>query len=544
MANEWQSIDVSVAERMGLINFDSDSAERISQFQAIIERELPKALDKVYDQIRATPAARSFFCEEAHISAAKDAQMARWRSIVSGRFGGEYFAYVRTIGKTNAGIGLEPRWHIAGCCLIVEHLISAILSELWPKSVFRFGLAEAADKAGAALGSLVKAAFMDMDLAISAHLEEEAATRAKLSAARDRADGEQRLAIERLVTALQSISSFTEGVRLGAQAIEAASNDLSRRAGQQAASLEGTVAAVNEIAAAVGKTAEGARQAAAVAGAARNEAQQGAEIVRQAIDAVGGIETSSSRISRMIVALDEIVFQTKLLALNGGVEAARAGEAGRGFSAVASEVRALVQRSAEAIKEIKGQMLASSEHASEGVALVAKAGEALQRIETRASEIDAAVSNIASCVKKQAEGVAHADAAANHMVLVAQQDTALVEQATAASRSLANQSRMLSSMIGQFRFENCAEEALRRELRSVAPHAFQDEPRAAESACGLDLIASRSSRTQPICADGGESPPPNSANGPREGQNAAANGAGANPRGVWGRRTDRIWKEF
>ena len=465
MAHEWQSMDVSVAERMGLINFDSDSAERISQFQAIIERELPKALDKVYDQFRATPAARSFFREEAHISAAKDAQMARWRSIVSGRFGGEYFAYVRTIGKTNARIGLEPRWHIAGCSLIVEHLISAILSELWPKSVFRFGLAEAADKAGAALGSLVKAAFMDMDLAIAAHLEEEAATRAKLSAARDRADGEQRLAIERLVAALQSVSSFTEGVRLGAQAIEAASNDLSRRAGQQAASLEATVAAVNEIAAAVAKTAEGARQAAAVAGVARKEAQQGAEIVRQAIDAIGGIETSSSRIGRIIDALDEIVFQTKLLALNGGVEAARAGEAGRGFSAVASEVRSLVQRSAEAIKEIKDQMLASSEHASEGVALVAKAGEALQRMETKASEIDAAVSNIASCVKKQAESVAHADAAANHMVLVAQRDTALVEQATAASRSLANQSRMLSSMIGQFRFENCAEEALRRELR-------------------------------------------------------------------------------
>jgi len=527
MANEWQSMEESVVGRMDFMKFDSGSAERIRQLQSIIERELPKAVEKFYDQIRATPAARSFFSDEEHIAGAKDAELTHWRSIVSGRFDGDYFANVRTSGKWNVRIGLEARWQVAGYCLILEHLISAIISELWPKSLFRFGPAAAANKAGAALGSLVKAAFMDMDLAISAHLEEEAATRAKASAARDRADGEQRLAIERLAAAFQSVISSAEGVRLGGQAIEAASNELSLRAGQQASSPEETAAAVNEIAALVGKAAEGARHAAEVAAVARNEAQQGAETARQAIDAMGRIEMSSSQIGRKIDAIDEIVFQTKLLALNGGVEAARAGDAGRGFSLVASEVRALAQRSAEAIKEIKGLILASTARASEGVALVAKTGEALQRIERKVSEIDAAVSNIASCVQTQAAGLTQVDAAAEQTVQVTQQDAVLVEQASAASRSLANESRTLSSLTGQFRFENCADEALRRELKSVAPHAFQDEPRSVERACGLDLVASRSSRTQPIRSDVGESSPPKSANGLREGRTAAASGATA-----------------
>src|SRR5690606_15753174 len=126
-----------------------------------------------------------------------------------------------------------------------------------------------------------------------------------------------------------------------------------RRTEQQAASLEETAAALDQITATVRTTADGAHRASDVTRQARVGAEKSGEVVREAASAMAQIEKSSQQIGQIIGVIDEIAFQTNLLALNAGVEAARAGEAGRGFAVVASEVRALAQRSAEAAKEIK-----------------------------------------------------------------------------------------------------------------------------------------------------------------------------------------------
>ena len=104
-----------------------------------------------------------------------------------------------------------------------------------------------------------------------------------------------------------------------------------------------------------------------VVASTKDDAEKSGEIVRKAVEAMGGIEKSSQQISQIIGVIDEIAFQTNLLALNAGVEAARAGDAGRGFAVVASEVRALAQRSAEAAKEIKGLISASTTQVGQGV---------------------------------------------------------------------------------------------------------------------------------------------------------------------------------
>ncbi|PSJ49289.1 methyl-accepting chemotaxis protein, partial [Pseudaminobacter soli (ex Li et al. 2025)] len=153
--------------------------------------------------------------------------------------------------------------------------------------------------------------------------------------------------------------------------ISTAADDLSRRTEQQAASLEETAAALDQITATVKKTAEGASHARDVVSEAKGDAEASGAVVRQAIAAMGTIEKSSDQIGRIIGVIDEIAFQTNLLALNAGVEAARAGDAGRGFAVVASEVRALAQRSAEAAREIKNLISASTTQVGEGVKLVA-----------------------------------------------------------------------------------------------------------------------------------------------------------------------------
>jgi methyl-accepting chemotaxis protein len=173
-------------------------------------------------------------------------------------------------------------------------------------------------------------------------------------------------------------------------------------------------------------------------------------VVRQAIAAMGGIETSSRQIGQIIGVIDEIAFQTNLLALNAGVEAARAGDAGRGFAVVASEVRALAQRSAEAAKEIKGLISASAAQVTQGVDLVGATGKSLGRIVTQVAEIDTVVSRIAVSAQEQASALHQVNTALNQMDQVTQQNAAMVEETTAAAHMLNQESDELARLVGRF----------------------------------------------------------------------------------------------
>ena len=166
---------------------------------------------------------------------------------------------------------------------------------------------------------------------------------------------------------------------------------------------------------------------------------------------MSGIERSSAEISEIITVIDGIAFQTNLLALNAGVEAARAGDAGKGFAVVASEVRALAQRSAEAAKDVKTRIMASSEQVDVGVELVSETGKALQRIIGRIGEISTLVSTIASSAEQQSTGLQQVNTAVAEMDGVTQQNAAMVEQSTAAARSLSEEAGELASQIARFK---------------------------------------------------------------------------------------------
>jgi methyl-accepting chemotaxis protein len=265
----------------------------------------------------------------------------------------------------------------------------------------------------------------------------------------------------------------------GAGEISSAADDLSRRTEQQAATLEETAAALDEITVTVRKTAEGAKQARDVVSRTRENAEHSGTIVRQAVAAMGSIEQSSRQIGQIIGVIDEIAFQTNLLALNAGVEAARAGDAGRGFAVVASEVRALAQRSAEAAKEIKALISTSGEHVSAGVRLVSDTGGALGQMVDQVAEIDAVVTAIAASAGEQATGLVEVNTAINQMDQVTQQNAAMVEQSTAASHALAQEAEELSRLTGRFQISGHSVgepssgnvEPLRRPIQAAKRHS-------------------------------------------------------------------------
>ncbi|MBP1849808.1 methyl-accepting chemotaxis protein [Rhizobium halophytocola] len=260
---------------------------------------------------------------------------------------------------------------------------------------------------------------------------------------------------------MQSIRQASTTITDNSGELSSAAGQLARRTEQQAASLEETAAALEEITTTVRTSTDRAREASDMVRETKDSAGKSGEIVRNAIDAMGRIEQSSQKISQIISVIDEIAFQTNLLALNAGVEAARAGEAGRGFAVVAQEVRELAQRSANAAKEIKSLINTSAGEVKGGVSLVLSTGQALTEIEDLVNRVNDHVSSIAKAAHEQSAALGEINASVNHMDQMTQQNAAMVEETTAASQVLANESRQLQAQIDHFRLEGTA---------TAAPH--------------------------------------------------------------------------
>jgi methyl-accepting chemotaxis protein len=257
--------------------------------------------------------------------------------------------------------------------------------------------------------------------------------------------------VERLERTMIAVVRAVGSIWNGMKEITTASDDLSRRSEQQAASLEETAASVAHITETVRRTATGAGHARELAAEALRDAEASGTTADRAIEAMNAIEQSSKSIAGIIGVVDEIAFQTNLLALNAGVEAARAGEAGRGFAVVASEVRELAQRSAEAAREIKGLIGASTGQVATGVEVVSETRDGLKRIMQRIDEVNAVVAEIASSAGDQASSLNEINVAVGQMDQMTQQNAAMVEQSTAASHAISQEAGELLRLIRQFK---------------------------------------------------------------------------------------------
>ncbi len=239
-------------------------------------------------------------------------------------------------------------------------------------------------------------------------------------------------------------------VARGVQEISQGNEDLSARTEAQASSLEQTASSLEQMTAGVRQNANNSSQANQLAAAARDQAEKGGAVVANAVKAMSEINQSSKKIADIIGVIDEIAFQTNLLALNAAVEAARAGEQGRGFAVVASEVRNLAGRSATAAKEIKALIRDSVQKVDEGSALVGQSGQTLEHIVSAVKKVSDIIAEIAASSREQSSGIDQVNAAVMKLDEMTQQNAALVEQATAAGESMADQSRALSDVLAKY----------------------------------------------------------------------------------------------
>ncbi|MEP9370511.1 methyl-accepting chemotaxis protein [Mesorhizobium sp. KR1-2] len=266
---------------------------------------------------------------------------------------------------------------------------------------------------------------------------------------------------EKLQMTLLSVGENAQAIQAGSGEIRAASDDLATRTEQQVAAVEQTAAAVEEISSSLKDTSKRAEEVGGLVEGTRVSAEKSGEVVKRAVVAMSGIESSSKEISNIIGVIDEIAFQTNLLALNAGVEAARAGDAGRGFAVVAQEVRQLAQHSATAAREIKMLINKSGEQVNTGVELVSETGAALDEIASRVSQIDQNVAAIIIAAREQATSLNEISSAINSIDQGTQRNAAMVEEQTAASHALANEVVALNDLLAQFRTGNKPSHAAR-----------------------------------------------------------------------------------
>ena len=189
-----------------------------------------------------------------------------------------------------------------------------------------------------------------------------------------------------------------------------------------------------------------ARRAAATAG-------NGQRTVVEVVSTMEAISASSHKVLDIVGMIDGIAFQTNILALNAAVEAARAGEQGRGFAVVAGEVRTLAQRSATAAKEIKTLIDASIVDVGNGNRLSVAAGAAIQEVVGAVDQVTRVMDEIASATREQSGGIGQVNQAVTQLDAITQQNAALVEEAAAATATLARQTDEVSQALQVFQLQ-------------------------------------------------------------------------------------------
>ncbi|KPQ06732.1 MAG: methyl-accepting chemotaxis protein [Rhodobacteraceae bacterium HLUCCA12] len=470
--------NASLAERLDFFGIDEDVRAQLRCMAPMVNTAMPGALDAFYAKVQATPDVARYFSGASAVEKAKTMQGTHWAGIVSGEFGPAYTDAVRRIGGVHARIGLEPRWYIGGYARILAHIVDDLVAGTAGKGGF---LRRGRDDSAASVKALIRAALLDMDLAISIYLDnleerrhaaeqERAASLQRIAEALERiAEGDLTVQIDaatsqsapelgasfaRAVDGLRDIVTNVRdtgtAIKHSSSEIAQASDDLARRTEQQAASLEQTAATTNQLSRTVKAAAQDAQKVDATVRQAETGARQGNAVIAKTRQAMNQIEKSAGEMGQIIGVIDEIAFQTNLLALNAGVEAARAGEAGRGFAVVASEVRALAQRSSEAARTIKRLIERSNQHVVEGGELVAETETEIARILEAFETISGLVSGLATASREQAQAIDELDTVVTNLDQMTQQNAAMVEQTAATVVSMDRQATELGQLVARF----------------------------------------------------------------------------------------------
>ncbi|MBY5983421.1 nitrate- and nitrite sensing domain-containing protein [Halomonas sp. DP5Y7-2] len=263
--------------------------------------------------------------------------------------------------------------------------------------------------------------------------------------------------------ALSNMASLVINLKHGSSAVEAVSGEIARdnqdlasRTEQQAASLVETASSMEQITATVKQTSDSAQQAQAMTQEVASRASNVSHNAAQTREAMADIRDANKEVTKIVEAIDDIAFQTNILALNASVEAARAGDQGRGFSVVASEVQKLASRCAEEATLIRQLINTNTQRVDRGEQLVVSTSEALDTISEHAQRTATLVSEISIAASEQSLGIEQVNQALAQLEDVTQQNANLVVRVAAAGQALDQRAREMAALVGRFKVDDSA----------------------------------------------------------------------------------------
>ena len=256
---------------------------------------------------------------------------------------------------------------------------------------------------------------------------------------------------KKLVETIRVVEESANNITMAAKELSEQNTDLAHRTESQAASIEQTSASMTEISATIKESADNSINGSKMILDSKSSVEKAGSIIAETTGNIEEVHEASSKIKDITKIIEDIAFQTNILALNASVEAARAGEQGKGFAVVASEVRNLAQTTQTSVKSITDLIENVYEKINVATGTARESQEIFVEIQNRIDEASNIMMNISNGATEQQSGINEIKIAIAEMDSTTQKNAALVEEATASAELLFAQSEELMSAIHVFR---------------------------------------------------------------------------------------------
>jgi len=237
----------------------------------------------------------------------------------------------------------------------------------------------------------------------------------------------------------------------------------------QATTLKESVAALDELNRRAAVTSRIAASTSAMGNEMRDRVEHGGQVIEDTVQAVDRLQATAQRVGEINNLIDDIAFQTNIVALNASVEAAHAGEAGQGFSVVAAEIRQLARRCADAAGEIRLLIEQTTEQVDGAAGRIREVQDSLGSMSGHVGTVASQLTQISSDVSSQCTGLQDVSDRANSLREVTAENALALHRAESASRALLNQSQAFENIVGVMRLrQGTADEARQLAKRAIA----------------------------------------------------------------------------